>query len=95
MLSDFDRARKAEKDAARDAADAPADTDEAEAGDQDQDPTGQREEPEQVVRSTNPSSRRDPAGENSPLGESAGASGMAPQSTDQPDIERERFRDRT
>jgi hypothetical protein len=95
MLSDFDRARKAEKDAARDAADAPADTDDASEGDQGQDSTGQGEEPEQVVRSTNPSSRRDPAGENSPLGESAGASGMAPQSTDQPDIERERFRDRT
>jgi len=95
MLSDFDRARKAEKDAAKDAADAPAATDDASAGDEAGDSTGQAGEPEQVVRSTNPSSRRDPAGENSPLGESAGASGMAPQSTDQPDIERERFRDRT
>jgi hypothetical protein len=95
MLSDFDRARKAEKDAAKDAADAPAATEDAEAGDEAQGSTGQAEEPEQVVRSTNPSSRRDPAGENSPLGESAGASGMALQSTDQPDIERERFRDRT
>lgn len=95
MLSDFDRARKAEKEAARDAADTRAGTDDPEASDQGDESTGQAEEPEQVVRSTNPSSRRDPAGENSPLGESAGASGMAPQSTDQPDIERERFRDRT
>jgi hypothetical protein len=95
MLSDFDRARKAEKDAARDAADAAAGTDDAESTDQGEDSTGQGDQPEQVVRATNPSLRRDPAGENSPLGESAGASGMAPQSTDQPDVERERFRDRT
>ena len=88
MLSDFDRKRKAEKEAARDEEREARPATEGE-GSADPDDT------QQLSEAASPTWRRDPAGENSPLGKSAGASGMAPQTTDQPDPEREAFRDRT
>jgi hypothetical protein len=48
-----------------------------------------------VKEAPNPTWRHDPAGSNAPLGSSSGASGMVPQSVDDPSPNRERFRERT
>lgn len=47
-----------------------------------------------VKEAPNPTWRHDPAGSNAPLGGSPGASGMVPQSVDDPSPNRERFRER-